>query len=117
MSLPTLARRNARKVRISSSGLSSTSKITESSVTPPSSHREVEGRARPGRGLGPHAATMTVDHALDDGQADPGPGKLVHGVQALERTEELARVVHVEADAVVAHGIGRAAGVWHGPEL
>ena len=33
---------------------------------------------------------------------DPGAAELALGVQAPERTEQLVRVVHVEADAVVA---------------
>ncbi len=46
---------------------------------------------------------MAADDSLSAGQADPGPGELVRSMQALERLEQLAGVLHVEPDAVVTH--------------
>jgi hypothetical protein len=63
-----------------------------------------EGEARPvaDAAVGPDSATLAAHDASDDGQADARAGKL-GAVQALEDSEELPGVGHVEAHAVVAH--------------
>ena len=47
-------------------------------------------------------AAVPLDDAADGRQADAGALELVVPVQALEHAEQLARIAHVEADAVVA---------------
>jgi len=46
---------------------------------------------------------VAFDDPLDAGQADAGAGKIVGGVESLERLEQLAHKGGVEADPVVAH--------------
>ena len=58
---------------------------------------------RSGLALGPDAAAVALDDAVDGGQTDAGPLELGRLVQALERREEAVGVLHVEAGAVVAH--------------
>src|SRR5207237_10066424 len=62
---------------------------------------EVEGGALVHDALGPDPASMSLDDALHQGQADPRTFKLVRAVHTIEHLEELARVRHVEPDAVV----------------
>jgi hypothetical protein len=49
------------------------------------------------------AAAMTIDYALNGGEADSRTGKLIYSVQSLERAEQLIGVCHIEASAVVAY--------------
>src|SRR5712691_4345641 len=70
--------------------------------------REVERGALARLGIGPDAAAVPVDDALDRRQPDPGALILVARVQALESAKELVGVRHVEAGAVVAHIENRA---------
>src|SRR6267143_1088775 len=65
--------------------------------------REVERGALAGLGIGPDAAAVPVDDALDRRQPDPRALILVARVQALKSAEQLVGVRHVEAGAVVAH--------------
>lgn len=51
--------------------------------------------------LGPDAAAVAVDDALDDGQANAMAFELLLGVQALEGAEELAGSFPGEADPIV----------------
>src|SRR5207244_2614169 len=67
--------------------------------------REIEARALLRLRFGPYPAAVAHDHALHDREADAGPGELVLAVQPLEHAEELRRVAHVEAHAVVAHPV------------
>ena len=67
--------------------------------------REIEGRARPGRRLGPDAPLVPAHDPMNDGEPDAGPGKL-GAVQALEWLEQLARVGRIEPDPVVLDEIG-----------
>ncbi len=46
---------------------------------------------------------MALDDAPHAGQADAGALELFHAMQALEYAEQLAGILHVEADAVVPH--------------
>src|SRR5262249_53983716 len=64
---------------------------------------EEEGRAEPRRALGPDSAAVPIDDALDDGEPDTAALELARRVQPLKRREELVRILHVEAGAVVAH--------------
>src|ERR1700722_2523356 len=60
-----------------------------------------EGRALVGFCLGPDPASVTLDDALRDGQADTGPLVLGRAVQSLKNSEELSDMLHVETGAVV----------------
>jgi len=46
---------------------------------------------------------VTLNDALDNGQADAGAFEFIAAVQALKDTEQLVGILHVEAGAVVAH--------------
>src|SRR5690554_5585465 len=71
--------------------------------------REVERRALANRALREHLPAVALDDAPEGSQADAGALVVLGGVQAREGREQLARVLHVEADAVVAHVITRLA--------
>src|SRR5919108_4536467 len=98
----------ARRVNASSSGLSSTSRIERSCIERScidgsTSKREIKGRATAGGPLGPDLAAVAVDDALDRGEPDARARELVGRVQPLKRAEQLGRVGHIEAGAVVAY--------------
>src|SRR5581483_11240515 len=94
----------ARMVSASSSGLSSTSKIALCAIgSPLRGQSEVECSALFGLGIGPDLAAVLADDALDRRQPDTGAGVDRAVVQALERVEELAGILHLETGAVVAH--------------
>src|SRR5882672_5774556 len=124
-SLAMFALRSARRVRSSSSWLSSTSRIVFSIV--PScmlstlffedlgvAHQrvcaapqgEVENGAVAHLALGPDAPAVTVDDALHRREPDPGSRVVAHRVQSLKSPEELVDIPHVEPGAVVAHEEG-----------
>src|SRR5712692_4614059 len=63
--------------------------------------REIERRSLVDRALGPDAPIVPGDDALDGREADAGSFEVRVGVKALEGSEELVRVCHVEASAVV----------------
>src|SRR5437867_938037 len=48
-------------------------------------------------GVSPDGSAVPLNDALDRGQADPRPGKFALAVEAAERSEQLPRVLHVEA--------------------
>src|SRR5689334_25394631 len=54
--------------------------------------------------FGPRAPAMAGDDASYIGKADTIARELGSAVQALEHAKQLARVLHVETRAVVAHG-------------
>ena len=60
-----------------------------------------KGRALLDRGLGPDAPAVAVDDALHDGQPHTGALVLLGAVQPLEDAEELVRVRHIKAHAIV----------------
>src|SRR5258706_2354810 len=66
--------------------------------------REPEGAAPARFGFDPDAAAVAVHHLLADRQADAGARVLALVVQALEHHEDALEVLHLDADAVVAHG-------------
>ena len=120
-----MASLSASRVRRTSPGLSSTSRISIGVVTAAiiallslSGEREVEGRALAGLGLDPDAPAVALDDLLADRQADAGARVLVPAVQALEDDEDALEVLRVDADAVVAHredplaAVLRAAETW-----
>jgi hypothetical protein len=72
--------------------------------------REIEGRPAVDRRFGPYFAPVAMDDALDRRKSDASAGELRFRVQALERTEELGGVAGIEAGAVVANEVDRAAG-------
>src|SRR5258706_1435833 len=91
---------SARSVRASWSGLSSTSRIF---FIAPVSEGEREGRALLDGALGPDPSSVALDDTRDRREADPRSLELVGAVQPLEGAEELVRVRHLEAGAVVPH--------------
>src|SRR6266545_7856263 len=97
---------SARIVRATSSGLSSTSRIFPAFTRPPDprsgpSQGEVERGSPIDGAVGPDAAAVPGDDAADRREADAGAFELRRGVQSLEHAEQLVRVLHVEAGAVV----------------
>src|SRR5674476_1244706 len=68
--------------------------------------REAEGGAFLHLALGPHVAAVAADDALHGGQTDTRAFELAGRVQPLEGAEQLVRIGHVEAGAVVAHEEG-----------
>src|ERR1039458_2087090 len=64
---------------------------------------EEEGGALVKLRLRPYLTAVLADDALHRGQAHAGAFKLNGSVQSLEDPEELVHILHVEADAVVAH--------------
>src|SRR5690242_9403345 len=86
-------------------------------VLPVEGQREEEYRPVADLGLGPDAPAVTVDDALDRRQTDAGPRIVARRVQALERPEELVRISHVEARAVVAYEESRPSLVLQGADL
>ncbi|EKS67664.1 Diguanylate cyclase/phosphodiesterase with PAS/PAC and GAF sensor [Burkholderia sp. SJ98] len=65
--------------------------------------REIEYRALSQPPFGPRAPVMTLDDAPHVGEPDARALELFRAMQALEHPEQLRAVLHVEADAVVAH--------------
>src|SRR5262245_37123825 len=65
--------------------------------------REAEFRAAAERRLRPDPSAVAFDDAAHGREANAGAFELVLAMQALEYAEELARLAHVEADAVVPH--------------
>src|SRR5437764_7478802 len=86
-------------------GLSSTSRISTASgfIRRLFAEREVEGRAVTGTGFGPDPAAVAEHDALGDCEPDPGALVFLGAVETLEDAEQTIRILHVEADAVVAH--------------
>src|SRR5262249_44445741 len=108
MLFTTLLLRSARTTSSASASLSSTSKIsTASNSVTRLSHgkREREYRALIHFAFRPYAAAVPGHDPMDDRQADSGSRELVGPVQPLEYPEQLLRVFHIEADAVIAHGV------------
>src|SRR4051812_31216988 len=79
--------------------------------------RESERGALSRHAFAGSVATVAPDDTVHDGQADPGAGKLLVGVQAFEWTEKLVRVLHVEARAVIANEEDALAAMRPGPHL
>src|SRR5712692_912644 len=106
---------SARSVNATSSGLSSTSRIfpgfTRASRPAGSgpSQSEVERRSLIDGAFGPDPAAVPVDDAPDGGQTDAGALEVSSGMQSLEYPEQLIRILHVEAGAVVPDHEGPAA--------
>src|SRR4029078_3952415 len=96
--------RNARSISSSSFALSSTRTITRSGMG--LRQREVEGRARAGKAVGPDPAAVALGDPRHGREADARAGVLGLGVQALEHAEQLVAIRHVEPGAVVAHEVG-----------
>src|SRR5712691_12960151 len=64
---------------------------------------EVKRGAFAGFAFGPGTPAVAGDDAAHVGEADPAAFKFVRSVQPLEHPEQLVRILHVEAHAVVAH--------------
>src|SRR6266851_5163362 len=95
---------SARRVSASSSGLSSTSRITRSPITllPALLERKREGRALALGSLRPNPAAMAANNALDGGQTDAASGEILRRVKPLESAEKLVDISHVETGAIIA---------------
>src|SRR3979409_151988 len=104
MWLTRLLLRSARMISSASASLSSTSKISTASksfMLISSRKREREHRAVIHCAFGPHSSAVPGNHAMDDGKSHAGAADLVDAMQSLEYAEQLSRVFHVEADAIV----------------
>src|SRR6266516_1543106 len=101
--LPMLFDFSARRVNTTSSGLSSTSKITPLStqVLHWGGQGEVEGGAPVRLAVRPDPAAVPAQDALHDRQPEPAALEVGRRVQPLERVEQLVRVPHAEARPVV----------------
>src|SRR5262245_703117 len=96
----------AASVSSMSFGLSSTSTMGRRSGIDTVLHSlagycECERGAGARRAFGANPAAMTLDDALGQRETDAGAFEVLHAMQALEHSEQLADVLHVEADAVV----------------
>src|SRR5579863_5067676 len=78
---------------------------------------EIHGCALTLAAVGPYLAAMTGHDPVHDGQPDAGTFELIRGMQTLEDAEELLRIAHVEARAVVAHVVHRLISLTERPEL
>src|SRR5262249_904598 len=107
--LSTLFFLRARRVRTSSSGLSSTNRMSLSCMGrfPHRSQREVKGRALLDSGFRPDLTAMAVNDALHGGQPDARAREILLAVQALKGPEQFRAVGHLEADAVIADEISQ----------
>src|SRR5207248_11524477 len=73
------------------------------------SQSEVERRSLIDGAFRPDAAAVPGDDASDGGETDAGALEVGSGMQSLEHAEQLIRVLHVEAGAVVPDHEGPAA--------
>src|SRR5439155_2532259 len=98
---------SARSASISSSGLSSTSRITWLCMPIPfvASQTEVDGRAMIRGRLRPGPPAVAVNDPLHGSQANARSIELALLVQALERGKQFVGVSHIEARAVVSHEV------------
>src|ERR1017187_4972855 len=98
-----LAVLNACSMSSTSSGLSSTSKMSArwSGMRGGAFRCKVKSRAAIHRCFGPDTTAMALNDALHDRQADAGAGEILGAMQPLKHVEQLAGILHVEADPVV----------------
>src|SRR5579863_1088018 len=78
---------------------------------------EVERRSLLRPALSPGAAMVAANDPVDDRQPDASAGEFGLRMHALKRTEELARILHVEASAVVTHEIHVLGGLCESSDL
>src|SRR6267143_476607 len=122
-SFPILFFFSARSVSVTSSGLSSTSRMVLALIQlPPDvgsepSYGEVERGPLLDRPLAPHPATVAADDAAHRRQSDSRALELAGGVETLKRPEQLVGVRHVEPGPVVPHVIHRPRLVPSDPEF
>src|SRR5438034_4664503 len=112
--------RSARSVSASSSGLSSTSRMTLLSamaVVLGALQSEIEGGPSLHRALGPHLAAVSVDDAPHGSQPDAAALEFGRLVEPLEGAEQSIGVGHVEPSTVVADEERRRAGMLGCAEL
>src|SRR5690606_30325672 len=64
---------------------------------------KVERRTATFRTLGFNGPAVAPNHAMHDRQTDAAPWKFIRRMQALERHEQILRVLGLEARSVVAH--------------
>ena len=86
-----------------SSSLSSTKRISWSSLVIAGPQGKKESRAVIHSAFGPNAATVTRDNALHRRQADSGSFKFSVRMQPLKWSKELVGVCHIEPGTVIAH--------------
>src|SRR5581483_477275 len=106
-SLVTLCLLRALKVSASSSGLSSTSRMTLlanfGSSASAMSQREVEAGSLLCFTLCPNFAPVPAHDTLNRGQPNPGALEFVGPVQPLKRSEQLVSVSHLKPGPVIPH--------------
>src|ERR1035437_8433180 len=111
---------SASSVNSASLGLSSASRICFSSAMVSllfAWQREIERSALVDYSLGPDAAAMTGDNALNIGQANPGSLEFLLGMQALKYAKELVGVLHVKAYSVIRNNESDFAVAFPGADL
>src|SRR5574340_430848 len=108
--LYTLPSLSASRVRRSSPGLSSTSRISTGLLSLTIRRLlvlfrqgEDESAAFTRPGFHPDMAAVALHHLLADGEADAGPGIFALVVQPLEHHEDALEILRLDADAVVPH--------------
>src|SRR5262245_13618362 len=109
----------ARRVRATSSGLSSTNRMSFSCMGsfPRRSHREVKGRALLDSGFRPDLTAVAVNDALHGGQPDARAREFLLAVEALKGPKQSRTVGHIEADTVIADEISQLTVSFANPEF
>ena len=69
-------------------------------------HCKIEGGGPVGLALGPHAAAVPLNDALDSVQANPSAGRLVLAVAPLKGAKQPLQVGHNRAGPIIAHKKG-----------
>jgi hypothetical protein len=84
---------------------------------PEVSKRQGERRNLAHDTLGPDTAIVTVDDALDRGEADARALEPIRGMQPLERAQESVGIGHIEAGTIVPNDKNGFAVVLNRPDL
>ena len=53
----------------------------------------------------PHPPAMAAGDALDDGKSNAGAFKFLNAMKTLEHAEQIVRILHVKADAIIFHKV------------
>src|SRR5579863_1909108 len=94
----------ASRIRNTSAGLSSTTRIWRLSVDVSGvGNSESESRSPPGFGFDPDSSSIPVNDSLTDRQADACAGVFGTGVQTLEEAKNCLLAFRSNSDAIVAN--------------
>src|SRR3984885_2288833 len=94
----------ASRIRNTSAGLSSTTRIWRLSVDVSGvGNSESEGRSPTGFGFDPDSSSIPVNDSLTDSQADAGAGVFGTGVQTFEEAKNCLLVFGSNSDAIVSN--------------